>query len=188
MNSLARWISIIAHPFVMIAVLVAVAGWRFAPGSQALQALLLVIVVTIVPLAILMVCQVRRGRWSNVDASHTSERPILFLVALTALAALLGWLLLSNPHSFLIRGVIVISLLLVVAALLTRWVKLSLHLAFAGLTVTSLSVIGSAIGLALIPAVPLLIWSRLALSRHRPLELVVGLLLGVLAGLALIYL
>jgi hypothetical protein len=186
MNFLARWISIIAHPFVMVAVLVAVAGWRLAPGSQALQAVLLVVVVTLVPLAILMVCQVRRGRWSNVDASHASERPILFLVALIALAALLGWLLLSNPQSFLIRGVIVISLLLVVATVLTRRVKLSLHLAFAGLTVSSLLLIGSAIGLTLIPVVPLLFWSRLALSRHRPLELVVGLLLGVLAGLALV--
>ncbi len=182
----ARWVSILAHPFVMIALLVTVAGWRFAPETQVFRSVLAVTIAVVVPVAILMLVQVRHGRWSNVDASNPEERGVLFIVALAALAALLTWLLLKDPRSFLVRGVIVTAILLAVVAVLTRWIKLSLHLAFAGMAAMALTLIGSRVGFALIGVVPLLCWSRLALSRHRPVELAFGLALGVLAGVALV--
>ena len=148
--------------------------------------LTLVVAAVIVPIAVLMFRQVRRGRWSNVDASNPSERPVLFTVALAGLVAALGWLLLNDPRSFLVRGMLVVAAFLLLAALLTRWVKLSLHVAFAALTATTLCLMGSAVGYALIAVVPLVIWSRLALARHRAHELVVGLVLGVLTGLVLV--
>ena len=72
------------------------------------------------------------------------------------------------------------------AALLTRRVKLSLHVAFAALAATTLSLIGSAVGYALIAVVPLVLWSRIALARHRTHELLVGLVLGVLTGIVIV--
>jgi hypothetical protein len=170
----------------MIALLVAVVGWRVAPGGRALHAVLAVVVAVVVPVAILTFLQVRHGRWSNVDASDPGERGALFIVALAALAALLGWLLLRDPRSFLVRGVVVTAGLLGIAAVLTRWIKVSLHLAFAGMAATALTLIGSGVGFVLIGVVPPLCWSRLALSRHRPDELVSGLALGILAGVALV--
>jgi hypothetical protein len=77
---------------------------------------------------------------------------------------------------------------LLLASLLTRWVKLSLHAAFAALTATTLSLYGSWVGYALIPMVPVLLWSRVALARHRVHELVVGLVLGILTGVMLVQL
>jgi len=135
-----------------------------------------------------MVRQVRRGRWSNVDASKSSERPALFMVALAGLIAGLGWLLFNDPHSFLVRGMLVVAVFLLLAAILTPWVKLSLHLAFAALTATALCLLGSLVGYALIAVVPVLFWSRLALARHRVHELVVGLVLGVITGIVLVWL
>jgi hypothetical protein len=44
--------------------------------------------------------------------------------------AALGWLLLNDPQSFLVRGLLVAAAFLLLAALLTRWVTLSLHVAF----------------------------------------------------------
>jgi membrane-associated phospholipid phosphatase len=35
--------------------------------------------------------------------------------------------------------------------------------------------------------IPVLAWSRLRLSRHRPLDLLLGALVGVVAGLGLLY-
>lgn len=186
MKPIARWISILAHPFVMVALLVAVPRWRQSSRTLALQSLLLVIIAVLVPLSVLMLRQVRRGRWSNVDASNPSERPLLFIVGLAGLAALLTWLVLNDPKSYLVRGVLITGALLLVAAVLTRWVKLSLHLAFASLAATSLSLLASPVGYALIGVVPILAWSRIALSRHRPHELLLGLVLGVLAGVALV--
>ena len=185
MTAVARWVSILAHPFVMIALLIAVPAMR--PSSRtAAESALVVTVAVIVPIAVLMFGQVRRGRWSNVDASKQSERPLLFVVALTGLVAALGRLLVNDPQSFLVRGMFVVAAFLLVAAILTRWVKLSLHVAFVALTSTALCLIGSWVGYALVGLIPVMCWSRLALGRHRPHELLVGLALGVVTGVALV--
>ena len=184
MKQLARWVSILAHPFVMVALLVAVPTMRRSPGDAA-RSVLLVGIAVVVPIAVLMFLQVRRGRWSNVDASKPSERPVLFTVALAGLVAALGWLLLNDPQSFLVRGMLVVAAFLLVAAVLTRWVKLSLHVAFAALTATTLCLAGSAVGYALVAVVPVVFWSRIVLARHRVHELLVGLVLGVLTGVVL---
>ena len=182
MKKLARWISILAHPFVMVALLVAVPAMRQSSSNVA-QSVLLVTIAVVVPIAILMFLQVRRGRWSNVDASRPSERPILFLVAVAGLVAALVWLLLNDPRSFLVRGMVTMAAFFLLAALLTRWVKLSLHVAFAALAATTLSLLGSTVGYTLIPVV---LWSRIALARHHAHELAVGLVLGVLTGIVLV--
>lgn len=185
MKQLARWVSILAHPFVMVALLVAVPATQQSTGD-AVQSLLLVGLAVVVPIAVLMFRQVRRGRWSNVDASKPSERPVLFTVALAGLVAALGWLLLNDPQSFLVRGMLVVAGFLLLAALLTRWVKLSLHVAFAALAATSLCLLGSTLCYALLAVVPLVFWSRIVLGRHRVHELLVGLVLGVLTGIVLV--
>lgn len=185
MTTIARWVSILAHPFVMIAVLIAVPALRESSRTAA-QSVLVVTLIVLVPIAVVMFGQVRRGRWSNVDASKPSERPLLFAVAVTGLVAVLAWLLLNDPQSFLVRGVLVVTVFLLLSAILTRWVKLSLHVAFVALTATALCLIGSRVGYALIALVPVMFWSRVTLGRHRPFELLVGLVLGVATGVALV--
>lgn len=185
-SALARWISILAHPFVMVGVLVGVAGARVAGVGAGWRATALVVALTVVPVAWLSYRQVRSGRWGNADASQAAERPILFATALAALALLLGWLLYRDPQSFLIRGVLGVAAMLALAAVVTPWLKLSLHMAFATLTATTLALLGSIVGMVLFALLPPLAWSRLALARHRPLELVVGTLLGAITGAALV--
>lgn len=182
---LAWWVSLLAHPFVMVALLVAVAATEQS-SAGAVRSVLLVLLAVIVPVAVLMVRQVRRGRWSNADASNASERGVLFIVSVAGLALALGWLLLNDPRSFLVRGLLVVAGFLLVAALLTRWVKLSLHVAFAALAATGLSLIGSPVGYALVAVIPVLAWSRLVLARHSASEVLLGLVLGVLTGVTLV--
>jgi hypothetical protein len=186
-RQLAGWISILAHPFVMVALLVLVPAMRQSSGN-AVPSVLLVLLAVIIPIAVLMFRQVRRGRWSNVDASEPSERPVLFKVALGGLVAALVWLLVNDPESFLVRGMLVASGFLLVAAVLTRWVKLSLHVAFAALTATAFFLIRSPAAYPLMAVVPVVFWSRIALGRHRVPELLVGLALGVVTGVVLVLL
>lgn len=184
-QQLARWVSILAHPFVMVALLVVVPATRRS-STNTLGSGLLISAAVLIPVAILMVRQVRTGRWANVDASKPSERPMLFAVALTGLVCALGWLLLEDPHSPLVRGMLVVGAFLVLAALLTRWIKVSLHVAFAALTATALAMLGSTVGYGLVLVVPVLMWSRFTLSRHTVSELLVGLVLGIVSGVVLI--
>ena len=169
----------------MVGLLVAVPAIR-QPSGSVVRSVLLVVLAVLVPIAVLMFSQVRRGLWSNVDASNAPERPILFLVALVGLVATLGWLMLNDPQSFLVRGLLVTTAFLLVAALLTRWVKLSLHVAFAAFTATTLFLLGSAVSYPLIAALPAVFWSRITLGRHQAHELAVGLVLGVVSGIALV--
>ena len=143
---------------------------------------------TIVPLAVLMWRQVRRGRWENADASNRAERPILYLVLGIALVALLAYLVLLRTQSFMVRGVLVTFGMMAVCALATRWVKVSLHMAFATLAATALAIMRSPAGYALLLALPVLAWSRLTLERHSRAEVALGTIIGAAAGASLHYL
>jgi hypothetical protein len=185
MNVVARWISIVGHPFAVTVVMVLGVTLHFTTPSEALRTLLLVTVVTLLPVAALMVRQVRRGSWTNVDASNRAERPVLFAVGIAGLAVLLGAVLVFRPGSFLIRGAAGVLMMLAVCAVATRWVKVSLHMAFGALATTTLLSLGSPAGWVLLVFMPALAWSRLALQRHRPAEVAIGTLVGIAFGYAI---
>jgi hypothetical protein len=184
-NTIARWISILAHPFMLIAVLVVAATVHLRGGRDALPNLVVVAGFVIVPSFVLMIWQVRRGRWANVDASNKRERPLLYGVGIAAVATLLVYLSVRGAEAFLVRGAVIVLVLLLVCAGATRWIKLSLHVAAAALTATALILLGSPVGWIIAAALPALIWSRLALGRHTPAELMVGLAFGIAAGVAM---
>jgi phosphatidylserine synthase len=185
MHVVARWVSIVGHPFIMAMVMVLGAALHFSTPREALRTLLLVTLIALLPVAALMVRQVRRGSWTNVDASDRAERPLLFVVGIVALAVLLGAVLVLRPGSFLIRGVAGVLIMLAVCAVATRWVKVSLHMAFGALATTTLLSLGSPAGWVLVALMPGLAWSRLALERHRPAEVAIGLLVGIAFGFAI---
>ncbi len=184
---IARWLSIIFHPFVMVGVMVGTSAAERQTAGEALRTVSIVVLFTIVPLAILMVRQVRRGAWDNVDASNRSERPILYVVGGAALLALLAYLVVLRPQSFMVRGALVTLGMMACCAFLTRWIKVSLHMAFATLAATALVLTRSPVGYALLMALPALVWSRLTLERHTLPDVALGTIIGAAAGAALHY-
>jgi hypothetical protein len=184
----ARWLSIAFHPFVTVSVMVGAAAAARQTASEAVRSVGIVVLFTVVPLAVLMWRQVRKGRWDNADASNRSERPILYVVGAGAVAALLAYLLLVRPQSSMVRGVVATLGMIAVSAVATRWVKVSLHMAFAALAATVLVVVGSPVGYALMLALPAIAWARLVLQRHTLLEVALGTIIGAGAGAAIHYL
>jgi len=180
---MARWISILAHPFVTAPLTVGIIASRIGGPGEAARTLIIFLVVAVVPGAILMVYNVRRGAWDNVDASKVSERPILFAVAILSTLVLLAWFTIVRPQPVLVRGIVGFLAMTVVCAATTRWVKVSLHVACAAFAATTLILLGSAVGWALAFLVPALAWSRWALGRHTSLEPALGALVGIAAGL-----
>jgi membrane-associated phospholipid phosphatase len=179
------WLSIVLHPFVMVSLLVGVAAAGRQAAGDALRTVAVVLLFTVVPLSILMMRQVRRGAWDNADASNRSERPVLYFVGGAALMALLIHVVVFRPQPFLVRGVVVTLGMVVVCALATRWMKVSLHMAFATLAAVVLTLMRSPVGYVLLLALPALAWSRLALHRHAPAEVVLGIVIGGIAGAVL---
>ncbi len=185
-NAVARWISIIAHPFVTTLVMVLGAALHLSSPREALRTVLLVGGISLGPIALLMVRQVRRGSWDNVDASNRAERPLLFTVGIAGLAVLLGIVAFLQPGSFLIRGTAGVMMMLALCAVATHWIKVSLHMAFCALAATTLVFLHSAAGWMLLPLLPLLAWSRLSLGRHSVAEVVAGTGIGAAFGWAIV--
>lgn len=129
--------------------------------------------------------QVRRGRWSHVDASGKNERKSLnrfLLAALLVSTACAAW---SGFSAQLTLG-LALSAAMVLAALLTsRWCKLSLHMAFVVFAVFLLLLDAPWwAGLAGLCFAGAVAWSRLALQRHVPRDLIAGAAAGAFAGIA----
>ena len=172
----------------MIGVMVGAAAASRQSAGDAVLSVGIVAILTIVPLAVLMWRQVRRGEWENADASNRAERPILYLVGGIAVVTLLVYLLVLRPQSFMVRGVVATLGMFAVCGIATRWIKVSLHMAFAALAATALALMRAPLGYLLLAALPAIVWSRLALGRHTPLELTVGTIIGAGTGAALHYL
>jgi membrane-associated phospholipid phosphatase len=182
-TKIARWVSIVAHPFVMIAVIVGATTARSGSSREVATNVGIVAFFAILPVAVLMVNRVRRRAWSNVDASKPEERPILYVVGILGILALVCFL--AASRSPLLRGSVVALVVLLLCAATTRWIKVSLHVTAAALAATTLLVFGSPVGWILLCVLPPLCWSRIALRRHSPTEIAVGLGFGVLGGVAI---
>jgi len=183
MSRFARAVSIAAHPFVTVGLMTGVSAAHFAGGREAVAAVALTTLLVIAPVAALMRRQVGRRRWENVDASNPAERPILFVVMGAGLAALITYSMLTHSRSFLVRGAAGSLAMMAACAVITPWIKISLHLAFAALAATTLILLGSPVGWVIAGVIPVLAWSRLYLSRHRPVELALGVVVGAIAAL-----
>ena len=185
MQQAARWLSIIGHPFVTVTVMVMARGAMTGGAAGLASAGGMFVLIVVVPILILMIRQVRRGAWEHVDATHRRERPILYAVGIAAVLVWFAWLAVSDRGSSLLRGLVVTMVMLVFCAILTQWVKVSLHVTFAALSATSLLFVRSPAGWVIAALVPLVMWSRLRLRRHTALEVALGLVIGVVTGAAL---
>ena len=179
----ARALSIVGHPALLMPAAVAVA----ASGADAPPRLLPVALGTAVAVAVVVglysLWQVRAGRWAHVDASQPRERHQLnlFLAALLGGAAVLLWTAGQPPPVAL--GPLLAAGLVLLAHALRRWLKVSLHAAFAVFAAALVwPHLGLTLGLALLAVG--VAWSRLALQRHTRAEVLLGLLFGAAGGAA----
>ena len=178
--AVARAVSIVGHPVVVVLVAALIAASTQGASLQQLK----LIGGALGTLGLIVLgfswLQVRAGRWSHVDASVRHERNSLnvFLAVLCLLSAVLLWFThrLSMSIALALSGAMVLA-----ALLLAKWVKVSLHVAFAAFATAllwpiTLAVVGGALVTAAVT------WSRLVLRRHGAADVMAGLLLGVAAG------
>lgn len=183
-HKLARLVSIVLHPFVTTLAL----AWSIEShlGSAiALRTVLIVAALFILPLIVLTARQVRYGHWTTVDASHPGDRPVLFWVGGSGLLALLVFFMVTRPGTPLVAGTTGVLVMLAVCAGLTRWIKVSLHMAAAAMAALVLIPLGLRVGWVLAASLPLLGWSRVVLERHSWREVVVGCAVGAATGLVI---
>jgi hypothetical protein len=179
---LARVLSVIGHPVVVLPVAVVVSGGaRGVPASTRSTTIGVTVGIGLVVLVFSAV-RVRLGHWKHVDASQPAERNQLngFTAVLLLGAGLAGFLSPGgSPDLYLwpaCSGGVVLA-----AIVLRRRLKLSQHVAFdlfAALAV--LPSVGAAVAIAVLTGA--VAWSRLKLGRHTRAEIGVGTVVGLVVG------
>jgi hypothetical protein len=173
----AKIISLAAHPFVMVILLVFFSSFSgniiYSAGS-----VLIVLAIVLIPLTIYIRSKVRKKEWGNIDASNKKERPPFYLLTIILLLVLITIISFIPSFAFLLRGSIAVVVLLILHALLNKYIKASLHLSFASFTMLMLMGQGFTYGLLILVVIPVLFWARLILKRHTVPELLSGLAAG----------
>jgi hypothetical protein len=179
----ARTLSIVGHPALLMPAAVAAGAAGAGASPRLLQVALSTAVAVAVIVGMYSLWQVRAGSWAHVDASHPRERRQLnlFLAALLGGAAALLWAM-GQPMP-VVSGPLLAALLVLLAHLLRRWLKVSLHAAFAAFAA---ALVWPHLGLtpAFLALAAGVAWSRLVLRRHTLAEVLLGLLLGAAFGAA----
>lgn len=167
----ARILSIAGHPFVLIPLMVAAATRNWIPTA-------IVGAVTILPLLVITLRNVRRGVWSDHDVSRREERGGLYRAAfpLIGIAALVLWLL--DASSRMMRGFAAAAVMLALGLLGNRFLKISLHVMVAAFCAVTIGRIYPRAIYAIVPFVAAIAWSRRKLDRHTWAEVAVGLTIG----------
>jgi len=186
-TKIARLVSIVGHPFTMIVLLVLLLSWTM-DRAAAWRITGFVAAMGLIPTGFLIWRSASRRRQTMDAPVHKTDRTILYF-------SLLAVLLLSSvyfhfvEHSvFLVRGSAITALMSAVAAVLNRWIRVSLHLAFAVFSGLILASIHPGYGVPILIFAPVLAWSRLTLLRHTLPEVVCGSALGLGAAGLLIWL
>ena len=182
----ARWISIIGHPFTFVVLLVATASWKMHGGEHALRTTGIVVAGMLVPLGLFIWNRYSLGHWETVDASAPADRPALYTAAFLLLIPIGIYFILREQETEMVRGLAAVAILIGILAGLNRWIKLSVHVTIATFAAAIITRLAPPFGFALLAVLPFLGWSRLILSRHSLAEVGGGFVLGlVIATLTL---
>lgn len=180
-ESLARAVSLLGHPLVLLPL--TVVALSSAQGDAASRARIAIGMALFAGIVLSWSWwQVRRGRWEHVDASGKRERRALnrfLLAALTLATGIAAW---RSEATALVAGLAMSAALIAVAMATSRWCKLSLHMAFAVYAAILLWQLHAGLGMAIFVFSAAIAWSRLALRRHSPMDLAAGAMTGLLAG------
>jgi hypothetical protein len=179
---IARLISVIGHPFLLMPLLTGIIAYHVLPPKQALIAELVSLGVVIIPAGLYTLFRVRRGTWGDLDVSNQRERsqfygillPLLFVIAIIAWFA-------DVPRSIPLGSLAIIALV-ASALVLNNWIKVSLHTGFGVFVALTLFLIAPSLALIALLLALLIAWSRVVLGRHTTWEVVLGGTMGCIVG------
>jgi membrane-associated phospholipid phosphatase len=183
-QKLARCISWIGHPLVLVTASVGIVVSTQLPAGSALAILAVLFLSTIAPVGLLLFFGLRSGRWRDADVSVRTERRRFYPVAIPLSAAGTGLTWLIGAPGYILRGALITLIVLIVAGISNVWFKISLHALFAGYCAVVLFRVNWLYGSFMTMLALLVVWSRLFLKRHTIAETFAGLGLGLLAGVA----
>ena len=137
----------------------------------------------IMAVTLFVIMGVMFGVFSNFDVSKREQRPLLFsFCAFAAFCYLLSLLILNGPRVLFI-ALFAVVFGLIVAVIVNRWIKASIHMATLTSVVLFIGILYGGYFFLLFFLVALLAWARVKVKEHTPIETVVGTILGIVITL-----
>lgn len=180
-TTLARYLSVVGHPFIVLPVSVAALSMLRGGDPRAAAGVAALFVLA----SLAVVVGIKTGRFNDFDVSDRERRP-RFYVGVTAGTIALGFWLRNEPEAF--AACMIAAAVLVACGVLNRFTKASLHTAFALYAAGFWGAWSLAAGLIGLPLAVAIAWSRVRLGRHSVREVVVGGAVGALAASSFVYL
>ncbi len=183
---LAKRLADVLNPFVVFTALYALVAFsRASPGAAILYLAVELLAAGLVAGFVLLLR--RRRRVGDFWISDRNQRIVPAVFLLSTFAALLGALALLNVPESLFLVTLSIGLASAAVAAVTLLWKASAHSAVAGhAAVAALLVLGPALGLPFLLALPAVLWSRVTTGAHTTAQVLAG--AGVGAAFALAFL
>jgi len=184
MRKVARIISIVGHPFLVVPLAIVLATQN---DGASRRAILLAVGGTMLALTIYVVRKWRKGDFKDIDVSTREQRPRVFFIGIAASGLACLAMRLSRQNEAAIRGTAIACGTLVVLFLVNRFLlKASLHGAFSAMAagIVWRANMPLAIGFAVLALI--IGWSRVAYGRHTTPEVVVGLGIGAASAAAFV--
>jgi membrane-associated phospholipid phosphatase len=180
--NIARWISVIGHPFLLMPLLTGLIAYRLLPPREAMVAELIALGVVIIPAAVYTFVKVRKGVWNNLDVSDQDHRGQFYrmLISLLALLSVVSWIA-DVPRS-IAMGTTAILLLVSIAFALNKTIKVSLHTGFSVFVACVLFLMQPLLALFAFALAIAVACSRVVLQRHTMREVMIGGALGLAVG------
>ena len=178
---IANLTSNILNPFLLCLVIILLLSFASAPSAlDALKWAFISMALSILPVFLVIVYQVRIGRLDAVFTVVRGQRTKIYLLAVVC--AVMGCIILAylKAPSILVAAFAAGLSTAAVFTCINLWWKISLHTAFVAGAVTVLIMLHGWIAMATVVLVPLTAWARIELKHHSLAQAATGALLAAL--------
>ena len=186
---IANLVSNILNPFLLALIIIMLLALK--SRSTILSALrwsLVLAIVSILPVMLVMMYLVHKGRMDSLFSSVRRQRTEIYLLA--GAFAVIDYIVLLQIHAptMLIAGTVTALFGLILFMCINLWWKISLHTAFMTGLATISTILYGWIGASASVLVLLVGWSRIELKEHTLTQVIAGALLAALVVIVTFYL
>ncbi|WP_460970735.1 phosphatase PAP2 family protein [Spirosoma migulaei] len=183
--STAKALSILGHPLLTITLFALYVTFQQLSIRNAIIISAGLLGGVVLPISWYNYRKVKRGQFTNFDVSDQRQRAQFYPVLIGAISLLTGLLFATHQPRHFCYGAACALLLVVSSYGVNQYVKASLHTSLSFFLTWAIYSINQPLGLLMGVFAILIGVSRLVLGRHTLLEILVGALIGLIAGTCL---
>ena len=186
-KKIAQIISVAGHPLLTIPLFVVIVTFTLEDFRKAFITSTIIIGGFFIPLILRLYLKSRKGSYTNFDVSDRIQRKSIFFFIIPILSVVTFIAFLTDQSINLCLSLLFGLTLVAVSQVVNLTIKSSMHVSFHIYLSFLIMTLNPFIGIiAFLITIPIA-WSRIVLGRHSLKEVLIGGLLGVLAGLCVIY-